>query len=175
MAATGQDVDRGSVPQVQHKTADYHRDLCEGSYAKEAPKDEIVHERAELAAELKLELRQEQLTLPKILRVLAKGTRDDKVSLLCQTHGSHYRKTAEEMRRLLYKSGVLNGTLALCETAAQLCDVCKRWANSQMKSAASVRICGEFNDRVLMDLIFFSDAVFMLAVDEATRATSFVY
>ena len=76
---------------------------------------------------------------------------------------------AEELRQMLYETGVPNGALALVETACDLCDVCKCWATSQAKPAAAISMHGDFNERVLMDLVFFSDAVLMMAADEATK------
>ena len=70
-------------------------------------------------------------SLPKFLEVLQSGNRDEKLDLLLKMHKRLYHKEAEELRKLLSRSGVPLSSLTLVQEAVESCPICANWRGSK--------------------------------------------
>ena len=84
-------------------------------------------------------------------------------------HKRRYHKEAEELRKLLSRSGVPLSSLTLVQEAVESCPICAAWRGSKSKPVLKVRQAPRFNHTVYCDLAFFSDCTVFVACDETTR------
>ena len=111
------------------------------------------------------------LSLPTVLRTLVDGTQAEKLKLLLQLHRRFYHKPAGEMKKLLHQAGIPIRVLALVEDAVSLCEHCRRWTKTGATPVIKTRLSARFNQLVYIDIVFFDDAMYFFAVDDAIRWT----
>ena len=79
-------------------------------------------------------------SLPTTLRVLATGSREQKLDLLLKLHRRLYHRPPAELRTLLHRAGVPWTVLPLVATACSLCPTCRQWQVGGTRPAVKVRL-----------------------------------
>ena len=144
----------------------YGRDAAEGEIAN--------HTRSspwDLMEDAKRESDRPATNLSSFMKIMREGTEPDKIAAILTLHKRLYHKPADDLRRLLQKSGAALHALSIVGKAVDQCDICRNWAKAGAKPATKVMHAMRFNAIVYVDLVFFNSFIVMVCVDEAIRFT----
>jgi len=116
-------------------------------------------------------------SLPATLKILATGSREEKIDLLLKLHRRLYHRPPAELRTLLHRAGVPWSILPLVQVACSLCTTCRAWQLGGTRPASKVRLAARFNEMIMADLVYFGEpkAMFLFIVDEAIRFTTITF
>ena len=129
-------------------------------------KEEWAQTLPEIAAEAIVE---PQLSTPNILKVLQTGTREEKVALILSLHQRWFHKGEGDLTKLLSQAGAPLNTLPLVKEALKQRDTCRQWERTKAKPILKIPTALSFNSVLWIDLVFFSNVIIQVCVDEATR------
>jgi hypothetical protein len=73
------------------------------------------------------------------------------------------------MTRLLHAAGAPQLLLDIIPEIIETCRTCRAWAKPQPDSVASVRLAGEFNEIVELDIMYYRDFMIFHMIDRCTR------
>lgn len=107
--------------------------------------------------------------LPNVLQALRDGDTESRLKLILALHTRMYHRGVEEMKKLLSKAGAPLFITALVARALEGCEVCRQWQASKAKPVLKVLTASRFNVHVWIDLIFFTNTIMLICVDEAIR------
>jgi hypothetical protein len=110
-------------------------------------------------------------SLPKFLKALTEGTKEERAALILGLHRRMYHKEAGEMRKLLHAAGVPMHVLATVEDALVGCEICRNFQQTSAKPLSKLSTALTFNDTAYFDLVFFDTVILFVGVDEAIRWT----
>ena len=121
------------------------------------------------AAEAVTEPDTRNLTHHSILQTLQSGTKEEKLDLILLLHKRLYHQSSEQLSKLLSRAGCPLSVLPLVKTALEGCPVCSQWSKTSAKPVLKVPQSCRFNSIVWIDLVYFTDIMVQIAIDEATR------
>ena len=140
-------------------------------YGKDRDDSLILQNPYEELAQLQQDALQPLRTLPKFLEALVNGTAEEKTTLIMGLHKRMYHRGADELRKMLHKSGVPLNILSQIEDIVNSCPTCRAFAQPGAKPLAKLTLAGRFNQVVYFDLVFFDNVILFVGVDECTRYT----
>jgi hypothetical protein len=123
------------------------------------------------------ELAQLQSDAPKLksassfIQQMITGTQTEKTALILALHRRLYHKPADDLKKLLHRSGVPMSVLSLVEDALKACNVCRMFEAPQATPIVKIHAALKFNAVVYCDLVFFDTVTLFVAVDESIRWT----
>ena len=90
---------------------------------------------------------------------------------LKRLHLRFWHASSDKMTRLLKSAGVPTFALNLIHSVCTGCKACRAWQRPGNRSIATTRISDHFGECVQFDLLFISDHIVAVLIDEATRWT----
>ena len=132
-------------------------------------KDEIVVNPFQELADLQQDALQPLQSLPRFLKAIVDGTNESRVALILGLHKRLYHRSSTDLKKMLHQAGVPLHILAFVDDAVGACETCRAYANTAAKPLIKLSTAPVFNDTVYFDLVFFSNVILFIAVDESIR------
>ena len=132
-------------------------------------KDEILVNPFQELAELQQDALKPLQSLPRFLKAIVEGTSEERTALIIGLHKRLYHRSSTELKKMLHQAGVPLHILAFVDDAVAACETCRAYANTAARPLAKLSTAPVFNDTVYYDLVFFSNVILFIAVDESIR------
>jgi hypothetical protein len=136
-------------------------------------REDWIQSMQEVSAETALEgAESTELKNPGMLQILQSGAKEEKLNLLLTLHKQLHHASAEQLAKILKRAGCPLNVLPLIKEAIKPCSVCLPWDRVKAKPVLKLPQSFRFNEVVWIDLVYFSNIIIQVAVDEATRFTT---
>ncbi len=71
-------------------------------------------------------------------------------------HVLHYHAPAAELKVMMQLAGVPDAVVEAVNNVIKLCKACREWQELAPRPAAKLQLASQFNDYLLIDLVFFN-------------------